>query len=67
MQPFYPTLAENVAKTVQNYTSRYGMSMLFEAAVGEPIPTTIHAKQNIKVYDARARRLAKTNIKPKSQ
>jgi hypothetical protein len=25
--------------------------MLFEAAIGEPIPTTIHAKKNIKVYD----------------
>jgi hypothetical protein len=29
-----------------------GTSMLFEAAIGELIPTTIHANRNIKVYDA---------------
>jgi len=50
LQPFNPNIAENITKTVEWYTARYGRSMLFEAAVGEPIPTTIHAKKDIKVF-----------------
>lgn len=51
LQPFNRSVAENVTKTVERYMERYGRSMLFEAAVGEPIPTTIHAHRDIKVYD----------------
>ena len=51
LQPFYPSIAEKITNTVQWYTAKYGRSMLFEAAVGEPIPTTIHANKNIKVFD----------------
>lgn len=51
LQPFNPSIAENVTKTVQRYTSNYGRSMLFEAAIGEPVPTTVHSYKNIKVYD----------------
>jgi hypothetical protein len=51
LQPFNGSIAENVTNTVQTYVNRSGRSMLFEAAIGEPIPTTIHAKKDIKVYD----------------
>lgn len=51
LQPFNPSIAENITKTVQWYMARYGRSMLFEAAIGEPIPTTIHASKTIKVFD----------------
>jgi len=51
LQPFDTSIAENITKTVQRYTSIYGRSMLFEAAIGEPVPTTIHSGKNIKVYD----------------
>lgn len=50
LQP-YSSISENILETVQNYTLRYGRSMLFEAAIGEPIPTTVHEERNIKVYD----------------
>lgn len=51
LRPFNSSIAENVTYTVQGYVEKYGRSMLFEAAIGEPVPTTIHAKKNIKVYD----------------
>ena len=51
LQPFNRSIADNITSTVQRYTEKYGRSMLFEAAIGEPIPTTIHAGKNIKVYD----------------
>jgi len=51
LQPFDRSIAENITKTVQRYTAKYGRSMLFEAIIGEPIPTTIHDKKNIKVLD----------------
>ncbi|MFH0749258.1 MAG: hypothetical protein V1915_05025 [Candidatus Bathyarchaeota archaeon] len=49
--PFQPNIAENITKTVQHYSSQYGRSMIFEAAIGEPVPTTIHASKNIKVFE----------------
>ncbi len=52
LQPFNQSIAENVTKTVRQWSERNGTSMLFEAAIGELIPTTIHANRNIKVYDA---------------
>jgi len=51
LQPFDPSIAENIMNTVQRYTVTYGRSMLFEVAIGEPIPTTIHANRDIKVFD----------------
>jgi len=51
LQPFNPSIAENITKTVKWYTSNYGRSMLFEAAIGEAIPTTIHSNKIIKIYD----------------
>lgn len=51
LQHFSLTIADNITKTVKSYTANYGRSMLFEAAIGEPVPTTIHSYKNIKVYD----------------
>ena len=51
LQWFNPTVADNINRTVQLYTVNYGRSMLFEAAIGEPVPTTIHDGENIKVYN----------------
>jgi len=51
LQPFYPEIADNITDTVQQYITGYGRSMLFEAAIGEQIPTTIHDGANIKVFD----------------
>jgi hypothetical protein len=51
LQPYDAIIAENVSFTVQGYIDQHGLSMLFEAAIGEPIPTTIHANKNIKVFD----------------
>jgi len=53
LQPFTPTttIAENITKTVQRYTTEQGRSMLFEAVIGEPIPTTIRGNKDIKAFD----------------
>ena len=51
LQPYDAIIAENITNTVQEYVTQYGPPMLFEAAIGEPIPTTIYASKNIKVYD----------------
>lgn len=51
LQPFNPSIAENITNTAQRYTATNGRSMLFEAAIGEPIPTTIHAHKNVEILD----------------
>lgn len=51
LQPFNKSVADNITRTVEWYIETYGKSMLFEAAIGEPIPTTIHAHKDIKVLD----------------
>ena len=47
LQPYNLDIAENISRAVQSYIAKYGKSMLFEAALGEVIPTTIHAGKNI--------------------
>ena len=51
LQPFYKEIADNITATVQHYISQYGWPMLFEVAIGEPIPTTIHDGKDIVVFD----------------
>jgi len=52
LKPYNLDIAENISKTVQSYIEEYGNSMLFEAALGEVIPTTIHAGKNIIAFNA---------------
>jgi hypothetical protein len=51
LRPYNPEIAENISRTVQSYIKEYGNSMLFEAALGEEIPTTIHAGKNIIAFN----------------
>lgn len=49
--PYNLTVAENITKAVQRYISTYGRSMLFEAAIGEVIPTTIQPNTDVSVLN----------------
>jgi hypothetical protein len=51
LKPYNLEIAENISETVQSYIEEYGDSMLFEAALGEVIPTTIHAGKNIIAFN----------------
>ena len=50
LRPYRPGVAANISMTVQSYVEEYGRSMVYEVALGEVIPTTIHGKRNIEAF-----------------
>ncbi|MCW4038520.1 MAG: hypothetical protein NWF13_07285 [Candidatus Bathyarchaeota archaeon] len=51
LQPFNQKIADNITDTVQRYIDDWGWPLLFEVAIGVPIPTVIHDGKDIVVND----------------
>ena len=49
LKPFYPQIANNISRTITPYIAKYGNSQLFEVVLGIEIPTTVHARNKLKV------------------
>ena len=51
VRPYSQVVAANISGTVESYIEEYGRSMLFEVALGEVIPTTIHGNKDVVAFN----------------
>jgi len=51
LRPYRPGVAANISMTVQSYVEEYGRSMVYEVALGEVIPTTIHGNRDVVAFN----------------